>query len=238
MEHSLLVASADSLRAQRNQLGEYSARLRLAISPMTRRASPRAQDLRYRLAQEAARLMAEEGVRDFRFAKRKAAQHLGLDPRSLHLPTNLEIEQAVDAHQRLFRADSQYAHVRELRDTARAAMHMLGDFEPRLVGPVLAGTASDYPIVQLHVFSDDPERLALFLMERNIPYELSARKLKFGNGAQREHPVYRFVAGDTPIDLTVFEVDGIREAPLSPVDGKPMKRGSLRDLDILLTASD
>lgn len=203
---------------------------------MTRRASPRAGDLRSRLAQEAARLMAEEGVRDFRFAKRKAAQHLGLDPRSLHWPTNLEIEQAVDAHQRLFRADSQYAHVRELREIARAAMHLLDGFEPRLVGTVLAGTASDYPLVQLHVFSDDPERVALFLMERNIPHEISARKLKYGNGAQREHAVYRFVAGDTPIDLTVFEVDGIREAPLSPVDGRPMRRASLPELERLLAA--
>lgn len=182
--------------------------------------------------------MTEDGVRDFRFAKRKAAMHLGLDPRSLHWPSNLEIEQAVDAHQRLFRAGSRAAHLRKLRETARTAMRMLDGFEPRLVGPVLAGTASDYPVVNLHVFSDMPERLALFLMDRNIPYEISARKLKYGNGTQREHPVYRFVAGETPIDLTVFEVDGIREAPLSPVDGRPMRRAALPELDRLLAAPD
>lgn len=204
------------------------------VSSVTRRASPRAEDLRRRLAQEAARLMTEDGVRDFRFAKRKAAMHLGLDPRSLHWPSNLEIEQAVDAHQRLFRAGSREAHLRKLRETARTAMRMLDGFEPRLVGPVLAGTASDYAVVNLHVFSDMPERLALFLMDRNIPYETSARKLKYGNGTQRERPVYRFVAGETPIDLTVFEVDGIREAPLSPVDGRPMRRASLPELDRLL----
>lgn len=201
---------------------------------MTRRASPRADDARRRLAQEAARLMAEEGVRDFRFAKRKAAEHLGLDTRSLHLPTNLEIEQAVDAHQRLFRADSQRTHVRGLRETARAAMRMLDGYDARLVGPVLAGTAPDHAVVHLHVFSEVPEQLAWFLMDRNIPYELSSRKLKFGNGAQREHPVYRFVAGDTPIDLTVFDVDGVREAPLSPVDGRPMRRAPLQEVDKLL----
>lgn len=201
---------------------------------MTRRASPRADDVRHKLAQEAARLMAEEGVQDFRFAKRKAAEHLGLDTRSLHLPTNLEIEQAVDAHQRLFRANSQRAHVQNLRETARAAMRMLDGFDARLVGSVLAGTAPDHPVVHLHVFSEAPEQLAWFLMDNNIPYELSSRKLKFGNGEQREHPVYRFVAGDTPIELTVFDVDGVREAPLSPVDGRPMRRAPLQEVDKLL----
>ena len=69
---------------------------------MNRRVSPHTDDSRHLLAQEAARIMAEEGVRDFRFAKRKAAERLGFDPRSLHLPTNLEVEQALAEHQRLF----------------------------------------------------------------------------------------------------------------------------------------
>jgi len=205
---------------------------------MTRRTSPRTDDLRHLLAQETARILAEEGVRDFRFAKRKAAERLGFDTRSLHLPTNLEVEQALAAHQRLFRADSQSTHIRQLRETAREAMRMLNGFDARIVGPVLTGTASDHAIIYLHVFSDVPEHIALFLMEKNIPYEVSARKLKSGAGVQREYPAYRFVAGNTPIELTVFRVDGIREAPASPLDGKPMRRASLRELDILLATSD
>lgn len=205
---------------------------------MTRRTSPRMHDSRRLLAQTAARIMAEEGVRDFRLAKRKAAERLGFNIRNLPLPTNLEIEQAVDAHQRLFRADSQPLRLRSLRETARTAMRMLNGFDARLVGPVLAGTAAEHAIIYLHVFSDLPEQVAMFLMDRHIPYELSARKLKFGDSVQREYPVYRFMAGDAPVELTVFDVDGIREAPISPVDGKPMKRGSLRELDTLLAISE
>ncbi|MHB8425886.1 MAG: hypothetical protein ACYDB9_12190 [Gammaproteobacteria bacterium] len=201
---------------------------------MSRRTSPRMDDSRRILAQEAARIMAEEGVGDFLFAKRKAAGQLGLDVRSLHLPTNLEVEQALGEHQRLFRTCSQAAHLRRLRKTAHEAMRMLSGFDARLVGPVLTGTAPVHAGICLHVFSEVPEQVAIFLMEKNIPFELSARKLKNGAGVQREYPVYRFVAGDTPIELTVFSVDGIREAPASPVDGKPMRRASLRDLDALL----
>jgi len=205
---------------------------------MTRRAPPHMDNLRRLLAQETARILAEEGVRDFRFAKRKAAERLGFDARSLHLPTNLEVEQALSVHQRLFRADSQSTHIRRLRETAREAMRMLNGFDARLVGPVLAGTASDHAIIYLHVFSDVPEQVAIFLMEKHIPYEISARKLKSGAGVQHAYPVYRFVAGNTPIELTVFKVDGIREAPASPVDGKPMRRASLRELDTMLDTGD
>ena len=65
---------------------------------MTRRVSPQSDDLRRLLTQEAARIMSDEGVRDFLFAKRKAAERLGLDPRRMHLPTNMEVEAALAEH--------------------------------------------------------------------------------------------------------------------------------------------
>lgn len=195
-------------------------------------------DARRSLTQEAARIMSEEGVRDFLFAKRKAAERLGFDPRSLHLPTNLEVEAALAERQRLFHADSQPGALRRLRETAREALRLFQRFNPRLVGPVLSGTASEHAIVYLHVFSDLAEDVAVFLLEKGIPFEHSARRLKSGNGTQHEYPVYKFVAGDVPIEVTVFDYDGIREAPMSPVDGRPMRRGSLRDLDLLLAVTD
>jgi len=203
---------------------------------MTRRAASHGHDSRHLLAQEAARIMAEEGVRDFRFAKHKAAVRLGFDARRLHIPTNVEVESALAERHRLFHADSQPARLQCLRETAREAMRMLNGFDARLVGPVLSGTADRHAIIYLHVFSDPPEQVAIFLMGKQIPYEISARKLKSGDGVQREYPVYRFVAGDTSVELTVFGVDGIREAPCSPVDGKPMRRASLREVDALLAA--
>ena len=205
---------------------------------MTRRVAPHLDDSRRLLTQEAARIMAEEGVRDFLFAKRKAAERLGFDPRSLHLPTNREVEAALAERQRLFQSDSQPFTLRRLRETAREALRLFSGFNARLVGPVLSGTASEHTSVYLHVFTDVPEQVAIFLMEKGIPYEHAARKLKSGSGVQTEYPVYKFVAGDVPIELTVFDVDGIREAPASPVDGRPMKRGSLRDLDLLLAVSE
>ena len=53
-----------------------------------------AEEIRQRISREAARIMAEEGVRDFHTAKRKATERLNL-PEARHLPSNQEIEQAL-----------------------------------------------------------------------------------------------------------------------------------------------
>ena len=63
---------------------------------MTRQAS-RAQQLRQRIAQEAARWLVASGGRNFLQAKRKAAEQLGVSD-ARHLPSNLEVEDALAAY--------------------------------------------------------------------------------------------------------------------------------------------
>ena len=72
---------------------------------MPRRNSPRSENLRRAVAQEAARIMAEHGIQDFRAAKRKAAERFGVTEEGA-LPSNAEIEAALAAYQRLFAADT------------------------------------------------------------------------------------------------------------------------------------
>ena len=53
---------------------------------------PRSQHLRQMIAQQAARMLAEDGAQDYAYAKRKAARQLGSTDDHC-LPTNAEIEQ-------------------------------------------------------------------------------------------------------------------------------------------------
>ena len=39
---------------------------------------------------------------------------------------------------------------------------------------------------------------------------------------------------DQSIEATVFPTDGIRQAPVSPVDGRPMKRANTVEVEALL----
>ncbi|HET7570166.1 MAG TPA: hypothetical protein VFK96_06235 [Gammaproteobacteria bacterium] len=189
---------------------------------------------RLRIAQEAARILAEEGVRDFLLAKRKATERLGMDPRSRNLPTNREIEDALAEHHRLFHADSHEQRLRELREAARRAMQLLAPFEPRLVGGVLSGLAAEHAPVQLHLFADTAEQVAIHLMERRIQYELEERRLKQPRGEGQHYPQYCFMLGDVVIEATVFPYNAMRQAPASPVDGKPMRRARIEEVEDLL----
>lgn len=194
----------------------------------------RGGDLRRVLANEAARLMAEEGIRDYLQAKRKAALRFGVAERDAGFPTNREIEQALAEHLRLFHADHHPAQLRELRSAARQAMLLFGEFQPRLVGPVLHGNVGRHAVVQLHLFADAPERVVLHLMERDIPFETVERRFRQVSGQQQAVPAYRFVAGDVTIEAAVFPSAGIRQAPASPVDGRPMRRAALGEVEDLL----
>ena len=196
-------------------------------------AHDRLQRNRMRIAQEAARLMSEHGIRDFHHAKLKAAERLGI-LETQALPRNLEIEQALREHQRLFLADSQPQLLRQRREAAVESMRFLAMFEPRLVGAVLEGTADAHSAVCLHVFSDDPDAVALYLGDHGVPFETQTRRLRSNRDDQPEYPVLLFAADELPFDLTVLPHDALRQAPLNRTDDRPMRRATLAQVEILL----
>jgi len=203
---------------------------------MNRRASPRKDNLRRALAQEAARIMAEHGIHDFLTAKRKAAERLGVADASA-LPRNIEIEQALIEYQRLFDPNGHELTLEAQRRAALHAMHWLSQFEPRLVGAVLSGTATEHAEIQLHLFADRPEYVALKLMDRGIAHEITERRFRLDAERTKAFPGLRFAVDNRPVEATVFPLDGIRQAPVSPVDGRPMRRADADEIQGLLRSA-
>jgi hypothetical protein len=197
--------------------------------------SPRADLLRHALAREAARIMIEHGVDDHLFAKRKAAERLGVTDQAV-LPRNTEIEAALAEHQRLFTPDAHATELADLRRTALGAMRLLSEFEPRIVGPVLSGTATAHSDILLHVFADTPESVAFSLMDRGIRHRVVEKRIKLQRDEAATFPTFRFESDGCEVDATVFPRDGLRQSPMSPVDGRPMRRATVAELEALLAA--
>jgi hypothetical protein len=187
------------------------------------------QHSRLRIAVEAARILAEEGVVDYQLAKRKAAERLGMDGRT-NLPTNEEIEHALRDHLLLFQRQKLAQRVTDHRRVACEAMKFLEAYQPRAVGTVLTGTITEFNDIQIHVCADTPEQIAIVLMEHEIPYEQRQRRFRYGRDRYEETPVYRFTAENIDIELAVFSPSEFHEPPLSPINGKPMKRASRKEL--------
>ncbi len=200
------------------------------------RPRPRTDMLRQALAREAARLMIEHGHEDYGFAKRKAAERLGVTDLAV-LPKNTEIEEALAEHQRLFVPEIHATELTEMRSAALEAMRLLAEFEPRLVGPLLSGTATAHNDITLHLFADTPESVAVRLLDRGIPHEVVERRFRVSRDETEAYPAVRFNAGPHEVDATIFPLDGIRQAPPGPMDGRPMRRATAEEVESLLSAS-
>jgi hypothetical protein len=201
------------------------------------RRTARGDMLRQAIAREAARLMIEHGHEDYGFVKRKAAERMGVTDLAV-LPKNTEIEEALAEHQRLFAAETHPRTLAAKRAAALEAMRLLSEFEPRLVGPLLTGTATPHSDITLHVFTDTPESLVMLLLELGVPHESASRRQRFhpdDEGA--DHPALQFTLDGEDVEAVIFPVDGVRQAPLGPVDGRPLRRANLAEVEQLLNGA-
>ena len=200
---------------------------------MPRKRNSETERARQVVAQEAARIIVNHGVRDYRVAKQKAAERLAVQARG-SLPGNSEIEAAVAEHLALFGGEAHVDRLRLMRVAALSAMELLASFTPRLVGPVLSGTADENSVVNLHLFADSPESVAMELEQIGVSYRTYERRLKSRRDRLESYAGFEFNHGSNAIQATVFPVDGIRQAPMSPIDGKPMRRVDSAGVQALL----
>lgn len=193
---------------------------------MGKNISKQDQRMRLALTQLAAKIIAEEGVEDFLIAKRKAAERLG-SYNTKNLPNNQEIQLALSDYRRLFHSNSQSKVVAEMRATALEALAFFEKFRARITGPILDSTIEPHQAIVLHLFCDSSTEIALFLLDHNIPYESKERCMKISTDKVINFPAFVFLVDDFKIELIVMPEQGIRQAPLSPIDGKPAKRLNL-----------
>ncbi len=204
---------------------------------MTRHAYPKADNRRAAVANEAARIIQEEGLTDFRSAKEKAVARLGLSTSGTRLPSNEEIELALTERNRIFRGAEHPALLTELRKAALSILHSLEIHHARLVGPVLNGTATDFSAIDIHLFSDLPETIGVTLEVLGLDHRPSQIRHRFRHGEFERFPAYRFRTEDFECTATVFSIKHRRRSPLSPIDGKPMSRAGIQEVEALLGRS-
>ena len=147
--------------------------------------------MRAQLAHQAAKLMAESGITDHALAKKKAARQMGASD-THHLPSNEEINIALQSFRSLFQSHTHPGVLRRLREEALASMQMLVEFHPYLTGSVLSGTAGEQSDINIILFSDDAKAVVLFLLKHNIIFETGEWKVQLG-GQVKTVPSYSLI---------------------------------------------
>jgi hypothetical protein len=197
-----------------------------------RENSSKHQQIRTRIAQLAARIMAEEGSQDFGFAKRKAARQMGV-PDTLNLPNNTEIEHELRAYQSLYQRDEQHDRLRHFRQEALRAMRLLENFNPHLTGPVLSGTAARYSNITIHLFTDNAKEVEFFLLGQGIPYQQGERRIRCAE-AYRSVPTFTLNGEQAEVDIVVMPSNELRLTPHNRSDGELTERARPEQVAALL----
>ena len=188
------------------------------------------------LAEQAARYMNEFAIDDPRAALRRVLTRQGTassDRRQWPEPD--EILAALRDYQRLFRGEEQSAHLHTRREAAIEAMRFFSTFRPYLVGPTLEGTADAHSPVQLHLHSDDPDAVLLFLQEHGIKHRVGERRIHLDAQRIAFVPHISFDADDIGFELWVLPALSQRQAPLAADGRTPVRRAGLSNVNQLVS---
>lgn len=193
--------------------------------------------LRQLIAQQAARMMAEEGISDFAYAKKKAGRQFNAVD-NLSLPSNAEIEEELRLYNQLFLSEEQPENLQTLRKNALFTMQLLEKFNPHLTGAVLDGTAGLGSETHIHLFADSLKEVEMFLLNLDIPFETNEKSYRLINDGKRDKkanprkkvPVFSLETEAGAIKLSVFEVDEIRVATKRATDGSNAERATISEV--------
>ena len=197
--------------------------------------------IRQMIAQQAARMMAEDGINDFAYAKKKAGKQLGASEASV-LPTNAEIEEEIRLYHNIYNADEQPLELAKLRKAALMTMQLFERFNPHLTGSVLDGTAGKFSQTNIHLFADSAKDVEMFLLNQQIPFESSEKSYRVPDKPSKDKkekvrktvPVFTLETELGLQKLSVFDVDDMRVAVKRTVDGSNAERADISDLQALL----
>ncbi|TCV82402.1 hypothetical protein EDC63_12136 [Sulfurirhabdus autotrophica] len=188
--------------------------------------------MRERIAQLAARMIAQDGMQDYSLAKRKAARQLGVN--EIHsLPGNREIEQAIRAYQDMYQKNDHLIQLQLLRKAAYSYMRLLEKFNPYLVGPVLNGSASWNSDVNIQLATENVKEVELFLLARKIPYQSAIKRIKVGI-EQHEIPVYKLLEDGVVIELAVVSPSFMHAMPKASAGGEALERAKVCQVALLI----
>lgn len=191
------------------------------------------QRQRAQIAREAARLLAEGSETDPARARRKVAARLGVYDEAA-LPGGDEIRAALAEHRQLFAPPADATALRQQREAALAAMEHFAALHPRLVGPVLDGSADARTPVTLQLHADDLDAVARVLLERGIPARQHEVWLRLDRHQRINVPAWTFVADGIGFELQQLPLAALRQAPREALEERAQERAGIAAVRRLL----
>jgi hypothetical protein len=159
------------------------------------------------IASKAAELISLEGIRDYHFAKKKAAKYLGFSDKEI-LPSNFEIDQELILFKNLYQKID-HDLVQNLKKEALKIMILFERYKPFISNQFLEGIITKYPIIEINLFTDDIKEIEYILLNQNIHFEIIDVNIHKKNAA-KTLSIYKIDGYEFPIELKIFDTNELK----------------------------
>ena len=139
------------------------------------------KNIKISVANLAAQLIMEEGIKDYLFAKKKAAKSLGLNE-NVSLPTNSQIDKAIDDFNKIFNPNIDIEFLQQFKNQALEVMNIFKNFKPHLMNQLSQGIIPKFPEIKINLFADNLKDVEYVLLNSELSYDFKEVKMNIKEG--------------------------------------------------------
>jgi hypothetical protein len=139
------------------------------------------KNIKISVANLAAQLIMEEGIKDYLFAKKKAAKSLGLNE-NVSLPTNSQIDKAIDDFNKIFNPNIDIEFLQQFKTQALEVMNIFKNFKPHLMNQLSEGIIPKFPEIKINLFADNLKDVEYVLLNSEMSYDFKEVKMNIKEG--------------------------------------------------------
>jgi hypothetical protein len=133
------------------------------------------------VANLAAQLIMEDGIKDYLYAKKKAAKSLGINENA-NLPTNSQIDKAIDEFNKIFNPNIDIEFLQQFKTQALEVMSIFKNFKPHLMDQLSQGIIPKFPEIKINLFADNLKDVEYVLLNSELSYDFKEVKMNAKEG--------------------------------------------------------
>ena len=157
------------------------------------------------VANLAAQLIMEEGIKDYLYAKKKAAKSLGINENA-NLPTNSQIDKAIDEFNKIFNPNIDIEFLQQFKTQALEVMSIFKNFKPHLMDQLSQGIIPKFPEIKINLFADNLKDVEYVLLNSELSYDFKEVKMnaKGGKHSVKSIPTIYLENLSIPAEIKVY----------------------------------
>jgi predicted nucleotidyltransferase len=191
-------------------------------------------DLRHKIAREAAILLYFGSEKEYKQAKLKAAQNIGVHI----LPSNLEVALELDKVAQETEGPARTQRLIQMRTEALKMMKLLKEYSPILIGSVWRGTIRRGSDIDIETYHDEPEEIVPIIKAGGLEISRKERTTVTEHGkTETSLHIYAESSEKCPIEIVVRPLEETGRKRTCDTFGDQIKGVTIRELEKLLKAN-